>query len=68
MCATEISVRVRRTALLGALFVCTASAVLAQQSGQPTLESALAAGRTVWITDSGDAKSGCASSAYRATS
>jgi hypothetical protein len=44
---------VRCIPLFAALFVCTASAVLAQQSGQPTLESALTAGRTVWITDSG---------------
>jgi hypothetical protein len=53
MCATEIRVWVRRIALVGPLFVCTSSPVLAQQSGQPSLESALTPGGTVWITDSG---------------
>ena len=51
MCATEVSVWVRRIAVLGALFVCAGSDALAQQSGQPGPVSALAAGRTVWITD-----------------
>lgn len=52
MCATEISVWVRRIAVLGALFVCVGSDALAQQSGQLSPASALTAGRTVWITDS----------------
>ena len=52
MCAREISVWVRRIAVLGALFLCAGSDALAQQSGQSSPESALTAGRTVWITDS----------------
>ena len=52
MCATPISVWVRRIVVLGALFVCAGSDALAQQSGQPGPASALTSGRTVWITDS----------------
>lgn len=55
MCAKEISFCLRRIALLVACFVCTGSAALAQtsQSGQPSLETVLTPGKTVWITDSG---------------
>lgn len=52
MCATEISVWVRRIAVLGAVLVSAGSDALAQQSGQLDPASALTAGRTVWITDS----------------
>jgi hypothetical protein len=54
MCAKKISVSLRRIALLVG-FACTGSAVLAQssQGAQPSLDTALTPGRTLWITDSG---------------
>jgi hypothetical protein len=52
MCATGISAWAWRIALFGALFVGAGSPVSAQKNGQPSLESVLTAGTTVWVTDS----------------
>jgi hypothetical protein len=53
MCA-KIAVSLRCVALLVGFFIGTGNTVLAQssQSAQPSLDSALTPGRTVWITDS----------------
>jgi hypothetical protein len=55
MCANEISFWLRRVVLLVACVACTGSAALAQTSrgAQPSLETVLTPGKTVWIMDSG---------------